>query len=131
MNAVGAMDIVHGTNSIKCSWSFSLAQDQRRHNTSQCPAPKCGTHFSGPIFHVSMFYQPTESSKNARHAAPFVVVYGIALGGMACTPKQYHKQRRRVQRAIPASIFGGISLGIHQTSTEPENVWHVWPAIGW
>ena len=46
-------------------WSFSFAQDQQRHNTSQCPAPKCGTHF-----YVSIFYQPTESSKNAkaRHA---------------------------------------------------------------
>ena len=32
-------------------------------------------------------------------SAPFVVVYGIALGCTPCTPKQYHKQRRRVQRA--------------------------------
>ena len=42
--------------------------------------------------------------------------------GTPCTPKQCHKQRRKAQRAIPASVFGGISLGIHQTSTEPENV---------
>ena len=77
----------------------------------------------GPIFHVSIFYQPTQSSKKKQ--------------GTPCTPRQCHKAPQKVPRATPASIFGGIRhhLGIqtatqllsYSSLTKPENVW---PSIG-
>ena len=93
-----------------CSWSFSLAQDQQRHNTSQCPAPKCGTHFS------CQHFLPTNRVIQKRQGTP-------------CTPKQCHKVLRKVQRAAPASIFGGISLGIHQTATKLLVTHYTWKCL--